>query len=129
MAFIPTPEQALILEHDIRRHARILAGPGTGKSATVVALIEKVLSGEHLPRLKLLTFTRAATGELAQKVADHPAAATQRPSTIHSFAISVLLRNPGAGGFPEPLRLADDWEQAEVINPDLAKRVGSKSLS
>jgi hypothetical protein len=60
MPFNPTPEQDFILQHDIARHARILAGPGTGKSATVVALIEKVLSTERPPRLKLLTFTRAA---------------------------------------------------------------------
>jgi DNA helicase-2/ATP-dependent DNA helicase PcrA len=124
MPFDPTPEQAAILGHDLQRHARVLAGPGTGKSATVVALLEQVLSGPRPPRVKLLTFTRAATGELAQRVAEHPAAATQRPSTIHSFAISVLMRNRGAGGFPEPLRIADDWEQSEVINPDLARRIG-----
>jgi DNA helicase-2/ATP-dependent DNA helicase PcrA len=70
----------------------------------------------------LLTFTRAATAELAKKVSDHPAAATQRPSTIHSFSISVLLQNPGAGNFPEPLRIADDWEDSEIVHPTLARR-------
>ncbi len=124
MPFNPTDEQDVILRHDIARDARILAGPGTGKSATLVALIEKLLSGERPPRLKLLTFTRAATGELAQKVAEHPAAATQRPSTIHSFAISLLLRNPGSGAFPEPLRIADDWEQSEIVHPTLARLLG-----
>jgi DNA helicase-2/ATP-dependent DNA helicase PcrA len=129
MPFDPTPEQDSILQHDIARHARILAGPGTGKSATVVALIEKVLSTEKPPRLKLLTFTRAATGELAQKVAEHPVAATQRPSTIHSFAISVLLRNPGAGAFPRPLRMADDWEQSKVAWASSALRSGNSKKS
>ena len=100
------------------------AGPGTGKSATVVALIEQLLTGEPRPRIKLLTFTRAATAELANKVADHPTAATERPSTIHSFAILLLLKNPGAGGFPEPLRIADKWEQDEILHSTLAKRVG-----
>lgn len=128
MVFNPTPEQALILQHDISRHARILAGPGTGKSATVVALIEKVLSAERPPRLKLLTFTCAATSELAQKIAEHPAAATQRPSTIHSFAMSVLLRNPGVGAFPKPLRLPDDWEQSQIVDPTLARLVGVKQV-
>ena len=108
--FLPTPEQRRILEHEIGRHARVLAGPGTGKSATIVALIDDVLGRAPAPRLRLLTFTRAATGELAKKVSEHPAAAAERPSTIHSFAISVLVRNPGAADLPAPLRIADDWE-------------------
>ncbi len=36
MAYDPTPEQRLILDHEPDRHGRVLAGPGTGKSATVV---------------------------------------------------------------------------------------------
>lgn len=122
--FKPTPEQQAIIEHDPGRHARVLAGPGTGKSATTVALVERLLSGDARPRLRLLTFTRAATGELAQKVADYPKAATLRPSTVHSFAISLLLHNPGAGNFPKPLRIADDWEQDKLIYPDIARLVG-----
>ncbi len=124
MAFRPTPEQQRILNHEIARHARVLAGPGTGKSATIVALIDDVLSREPAPRLRLLTFTRAATGELAKKVSEHPAAAAERPSTVHSFAISVLVRNPGAAHLPSPLRIADDWEYQRLVRPSLARRVG-----
>jgi DNA helicase-2/ATP-dependent DNA helicase PcrA len=102
----------------------VLAGPGTGKSATLVALIDRLLAGDPAPRLRLLTFTRAATGELAKKVSEQPAAAAQRPSTIHSFSISVLVRNPGAGDLPEPLRIADDWEYRELVRPTLARRAG-----
>src|ERR1022692_2862489 len=122
MPFNPTSEQQAILDHARNRHGRVLAGPGTGKSATLVALLNQLLSGDSAPRIKLLTFTRAATGELAKKVSEHPAAAAERPSTIHSFAISVLLANPGTGGFPEPLRIADDWENDEIVLPTLARR-------
>src|SRR5437879_179304 len=120
----PTPEQARILAHDISRSGRLLAGPGTGKSATLVALVDELMDRPEPPRLKLLTFTRAATGELAKKVSDHPAAATLRPSTIHSFAIRVLLANPGAADIPRPLRIADTWEEKEVVRPTLARRAG-----
>ena len=120
----PTAEQTAILGHDRHLHARVLAGPGTGKSATLVALLDQLLGGDPTPRIKLLTFTRAATAELAKKVSDHPAAAAERPSTVHSFSISVLLRNPGTGGFPEPLRIADKWEDAEIVHPTLARRIG-----
>jgi DNA helicase-2/ATP-dependent DNA helicase PcrA len=63
-------------------------------------------------------------------VSAHPAAAAERPSTIHSFAISVLVRNPSAGDLPEPLRIADDWEYGNVVRPILARRadVGVRTL-
>src|SRR5271157_6460143 len=122
MPYVPTGEQTAILGHDYHRHARVLAGPGTGKSATVVALVDQLLAGKPAPRIKLITFTRAATAELAKKVSDHPAAAAERPSTMHSFSISVLLRNPGTGDFPQPLRIADTWEDKKIVQPTLARR-------
>ncbi|MCK4375667.1 MAG: UvrD-helicase domain-containing protein, partial [Candidatus Brocadiae bacterium] len=64
--FKPTAEQKAILTHAKNRHARVLAGPGTGKSATLVALVGQLLAGHSPSRLRLLTFTRAATGELAR---------------------------------------------------------------
>lgn len=120
----PTSEQRQILAHSADRHGRVLAGPGTGKSATVVALITELLAQPSPPRVRLLTFTRSATAELAQKVAEHPEAVVERPSTIHSFAISALLRNPGSADFPTPLRLADDWELKEIVAPELSYMSG-----
>jgi DNA helicase-2/ATP-dependent DNA helicase PcrA len=61
---------------------------------------------------------------LAKKVSEHPVAAAERPSTVHSFAISVLVRNPGAANLPAPLRIADDWEYRMIVRPQLARRVG-----
>lgn len=123
MTFDPTDEQAAILSHNHTQHARILAGPGTGKSTTMVALLGRLLEKDDSLRVRLLTFTRAATAELAGKIASHSHQA-DRPSTIHSFAISVLLRNPGTGGFPEPLRITDTWEDKNIVRPTLARRVG-----
>jgi DNA helicase-2/ATP-dependent DNA helicase PcrA len=124
LPFEPTDEQELILGHDPVHHGVVLAGPGTGKSATVVALIERLAARDQPPRVKLLTFTRAATSELAKKVSEHPQATAERPSTIHSFAISILLRNPGSANFPLPLRMADDWETENIVRPTLATRMG-----
>jgi DNA helicase-2/ATP-dependent DNA helicase PcrA len=120
----PTDEQQRVLDHDPGSCGCVEAGPGTGKSATLVALIEKLLAGDKKPKIRLLTFTRAATAELADKVGGIPAAIIERPSTIHSFAISVLVRNPGAADYPEPLRMADDWEDDEIVRPTLARRMG-----
>lgn len=123
MSYEPTPEQRQILQHQPERHGRVLAGPGTGKSATVVDLIHQLLARDPKPRIRLLTFTRAATAELAGKVAAHEAE-VERPSTVHSFAIGSLLTNPGSAPFPEPLRIADDWELGKIIRPELAALTG-----
>lgn len=86
--FRPSNEQQKVLDHRVEQCGVFLAGPGTGKSATLVALLGKLAAGEEPPKVRLLTFTRAATAELAQTVSSHPALAATRPSTIHSFAIS-----------------------------------------
>lgn len=118
--FVPTEEQEAILRHEAGRHARILAGPGTGKSATVIAWL-----AHHNPeRARLLTFTRAATGELVQKLRAREDIEIDRPSTIHAFCIAVLLRNGGVGEFPRPFRMADDWEADNIVEPTLARRLG-----
>jgi DNA helicase-2/ATP-dependent DNA helicase PcrA len=116
MAWPPTEEQQRVIDHDPSRHARILAGPGTGKSATVIRLMLRLgAEGKHG---RLLTFTRAAMNELKEKVAEHPEL-LDAPSTVHSFAIATLLANPGSSGLPEPIRIADDWEWNELIRAHL----------
>lgn len=118
----PTPEQCEILAHDASNHARILAGPGTGKSFTLVSLLAEVTRREEGRSVKLLTFTRAATAELKEKIERSEGAGGLRPSTVHSFSISVLLKNPGSGNFPRPLRIADDWERKKILMPSLSRR-------
>lgn len=117
--FIPTDEQSAVLAHEVGRHARILAGPGTGKSATVIAWLAR-----HNPkRARLLTFTRAATGELVQKLRAREDIRIDKPSTIHAFCIAVLMKNGGVGEFPRPFRMADDWETDTIVEPTLARRL------
>jgi DNA helicase-2/ATP-dependent DNA helicase PcrA len=118
----PTEQQQAILAHDPTTHGRVLAGPGTGKSTTAVALAEHLMQLERPPRVRLLTFTRVATTELLGKRT--LPLATIGISTVHSFALSVLLRNPGCASFPTPLRMPDEYESKQLIRPHLAERTG-----
>lgn len=121
MPWTPTEQQQAMIDHDIARHGRVLAGPGTGKSATAIRLLLRL--GAAGIRGRLLTFTRAATNELKEKVSEHPEE-LPIPSTVHSFAIATLLANPGTSELPEPIRLADDWEWEELIREHLKELIG-----
>lgn len=119
MAFEPTEDQQKVINHNPTRHGRVLAGPGTGKSSTAVKLAEHLAELDPRPRVKFLTFTRAATAELVKKVNEAGQDSTS-PSTLHSFAISILLRNPGSAPIPEPLRIVDDWEKENLVRKHLS---------
>ncbi|NIQ13071.1 MAG: hypothetical protein GTO02_01270, partial [Candidatus Dadabacteria bacterium] len=75
--------------------------------------------------IRLLTFTRAANGELASKIieAGHEEVIS---TTVHSFAISILLKNPGIADFPDPLRIADDWEWKNLIRIDFGRKLTTR---
>jgi len=117
-----TDEQKIILNHDPNKHACILAGPGTGKSSTIIRYIAELKKKFPDKNVRLLTFTRAANRELMDKINETDCNIVSS-STIHSFAISVLLKNPGAADFPIPLRIADNWEWNELIKADFSKRL------
>lgn len=121
-----TSEQNEILEHSPTVHGRVLAGPGTGKSFTFVLLLQKWLSEEENLKVKLLTFTRAATSELSLKTSNYTNTEKIHPLTIHSFALSILLKNPGVSGLPEPIRIADSWEHDKIVIPTLAQLMSVK---
>lgn len=125
-----TDEQESIVEHPPDRHARVLAGPGTGKSYTAVALLERL--GQEVPDLKtrMLTFTRAATADFARKLgdADLGALGGSPPSTIHAFALSLLMRQDGAD-LPTPLRIPDTWETKNLIRDDLSRSLKARGYN
>ena len=91
--FSLNPGQAQFLGHDSRYHARLLAGPGAGKSLVCVAYLEKLLREHPDRRAMMLTFTRAATAEFADKIRRAGLGdALVEPSTVHGFALRLLLK-------------------------------------
>lgn len=115
------PEQEMAAGHH-GNHARLLAGPGTGKTKSLTQHICFLIEERNIdPTLILaLTFTRAAAYELRQRVeAEVGTDRMPRISTLHSFALRQLLRNLGRlNALPLPLRIADDWEERYIIIED-----------
>lgn len=118
-----TQQQAFV-NHDPTESARVIAGPGTGKSYAAVQFLERLAKEHPELRVRMLTFTRAATAEFAAKMddADLTGLGIVRPATVHSFALSTLLRL-GHGALPTPLRIPDSWEVKNLIRPHLSVRL------
>lgn len=105
-------------------HARLLAGPGTGKTITLTRRILWLTMTQDISpsQILALTFTRAAAAELRQNVKDSLAEfgiTFPRISTLHSFALRELLRNEKLTRLPKPVRIADDYEERWIIQEEL----------
>lgn len=125
------PEQKEAAGH-IGSHARLLAGPGTGKTLTLTRRVCFLIQecGVLPENIQVITFTRAAAGELRKRVANETnCEPLPNVSTLHSFALSELLRNSAfVRTIPLPLRIADDWEERNIIKEDLKKLVDLRRI-
>lgn len=116
-------------------HARLLAGPGTGKTRTLTRRVLALIldHGFEPRRILALTFTRVAAFQLRREIqqALQPLdIETPRVSTLHSFALRQLLRNADrVETLPQPLRIADDWEERHIIQEDIKARLQRPRIS
>ncbi len=121
-----TPDQRKAIEH-VTTHARLLAGPGTGKTHVLTRkVLWLVLKQKVAPKdILALTFTRLAAAQLRRDLAEvlkpHDLE-TPVVSTLHSFALKQILFNSNTiEELPRPVRIADDWEERNIIQEDLKK--------
>lgn len=118
----PTPEQRAVVEHAGRR-LRVLAGPGTGKTATLVEAVgERILSrGVPAEQVLVLTFSRRAASELTTRITQRLGVTTREPivRTLHGYAFAVLRRQAARSGESVP-RLLAAGESDHVVRELLA---------
>lgn len=113
------------------KNARMLAGPGTGKTLTLRARVAYLVLDKKVEpdEIMALTFTRAAASELRgriEKALEGKVPTRPRVATLHSFALRTLLRNAKLlDVLPQPLRIADDWEERHIIQEDLKDITGT----
>ena len=100
----------------------VLAGPGTGKTTTLVeAAVARVDSGVPIEQLLMLTFGRRAAGELRDRITARLGGTVREPvaRTFHSYAFGVLRMAAIANRAPVP-RLLAGAEQDVIIRALLA---------
>src|SRR6476469_9088188 len=95
----------------------VLAGPGTGKTTTLVeAIAARIDEGVDPERILVLTFSRKAAAELRSRITARVARTIreQLARTFHSYAYGVLRRAALLRGEPAPRLLASAEQDAVV---------------
>lgn len=102
----------------------VLAGPGTGKTTTLVEAIAHRIEVEGVDpaSILVLTFSRKAAQELRDRLSARLARTTGAAlcATFHSFAYGLIRQFQPSELFAEPLRLLTAAEQ-EVVVSELLK--------
>lgn len=96
----------------------VLAGPGTGKTTTLVeAIARRIDDGADPASVLALTFSRKAAEQLRDRVTARVGrtVATSMSSTFHSFAFGLIRRFAPAELYATPLRLLSAPEQDVVL--------------
>lgn len=117
-----------------------VAGPGSGKTATLVARIRRlILDGVEPQRIAILTFTNAGANELRGRLVDaervdrdlDSGAEDPEPvelgfaGTLHSFALRMLREHGGPIGYGARLSLIS-VESARDLLAQRARSLGGK---
>ena len=112
----------------VDRDARLLAGPGTGKTRSLTQRVLFLIEEKNIEpsKITVLTFTRAASAELKSRIKEALPTRSPMPeiSTLHAFALKTLLKNPARDRLELPLRIADDFEEKNIIYPDIKSILG-----
>ncbi|MFB7378560.1 ATP-dependent helicase [Kitasatospora purpeofusca] len=106
----------------------VLAGPGTGKTTTLVeAVARRIENGTDPERILVLTFSRKAAVELRDRMAGRLSAtaagaraAAPQATTFHSFCYALLRAHQDPADYAEPLRLLSGPEQDVMVRELLA---------
>ncbi|MFB7619355.1 ATP-dependent helicase [Kitasatospora sp. NPDC056181] len=109
----------------------VLAGPGTGKTTTLVeAVARRIERGTDPERILVLTFSRKAAMELRDRMSARlgTSSAAPRPTalrspqatTFHSFSYALLRAHQDPQEYAEPLRLLSGPEQDVMVRELLA---------
>jgi len=96
----------------------VLAGPGTGKTTTIVeAVVERIeRRGIDPDRVLVLTFSRKAAGELRERITHRLHRTTRQPLalTFHSYAYALVRREYVLAGDQSPRLLSAPEQLLEI---------------
>lgn len=117
-AFSPNPSQCAAIAH-CGGPALIDAGPGTGKTATLVSRVEALVQNGVAPScIVVLTFSNEAAGELRSRVEaviPGDAALEVTVSTIHGLGREFLHLHGDRAGVSPDAAVLDEYGQVDLV--------------
>nr|WP_317620171.1 ATP-dependent DNA helicase [Streptomyces sp. CBMA156] len=122
----PGPPVLDVYQRAVVEHAGgpllVLAGPGTGKTTTLVeAVARRIEDGTDPEKILVLTFSRKAATELRDRMSGRlGTAAAPQATTFHSFCYALLRAHQDPEDYAEPLRLLSGPEQDVMVRELLA---------
>jgi len=103
---------------------QLQAGPGTGKTRTLVHRIESLLEeGVDPGAILVLTFSNKAAGELRERIATKfpDAVPTLWLGTFHSFGLDIVHRFHDRLSLSEHPRVISSFEAIELLEDEMAR--------
>ncbi len=102
----PNHEQKKVIQHD-GRPLVVVAAPGTGKTRTIVARMEKLLNENPNREVSFITFTRTSRKDTEKRVKNNVGEKAlqdaqfnfPRISTLHTYAKSILHKYSSLVGY------------------------------
>lgn len=106
--FIPTTEQEKVINH-FNGHALVVAGPGSGKTVTLVAHVRKLIMerGVSPDDIWVMAFNKDISSKLREQIESVVKEQTPQVTTIHTFILNQTLKYG--------TQLLDDFEIAESM--------------
>ncbi|KAK7202412.1 P-loop containing nucleoside triphosphate hydrolase protein [Myxozyma melibiosi] len=121
--------QAKSVTHPLASQLQILAGPGTGKTKTLISRVMYLLSQNvHPSDMIITTFTVKAANEMRERLAEMigPSVANRLIlGTFHSISRKYLHKYGHLIGIPSGFTIADDSDSLHYVK-DLCKDMGFK---
>ncbi len=115
--FILNSEQEKIISHK-NGHSIIIAGPGTGKTATLAYRIAGIIKNNKTDSILAVTFTVKAASELKERIlktVNNSNKVNIKTATFHSLCSSILREQSAKIGLIENFKITDDKEQSEIL--------------
>jgi superfamily I DNA/RNA helicase/RecB family exonuclease len=110
-------QQQRVVDHE-KGPMLVLAGPGTGKTTTIVeAVVDRIENrGVDPEKILVLTFSRKAAVELRERITGRLRRTTRTPLalTFHSYAYALLRRDAVLAEEPPPRLLSGPEQLLEV---------------
>jgi superfamily I DNA/RNA helicase len=104
--------------------ALVDAGPGTGKTRTLIARATWLVEQQGVPasRILLLTFSNRAAEEMRERLmlSLGDSATEITIATFHAFALEILKRYAERAGLPQSFRLIDELEARLLLRKHLS---------